>query len=80
MKNESSGITNNFPYWSISYAERFPMQKTKTKVIEGNCNPVWNDELTLTMKDPKAPIHIAMYDKDMFSNDDSMGMAEIDLW
>ncbi|PWA46687.1 calcium-dependent lipid-binding (CaLB domain) family protein [Artemisia annua] len=54
-------------------------QKTKTKVIKGNCNPVWNDELTLTMKDPKAPIHIAVYDKDKFSNDDSMGMAEIDV-
>ncbi|GJY44929.1 C2-domain ABA-related 7-like protein [Tanacetum coccineum] len=55
------------------------MQKTKTKVIKGNCNPVWNDELTLTMKDPKDPIHIAVYDKDKFSNDDSMGMAEIDV-
>ncbi|PWA95350.1 calcium-dependent lipid-binding (CaLB domain) family protein [Artemisia annua] len=54
-------------------------QKTKTKVIKGNCNPMWNDELTLTMKDPKAPIHIAVYDKDKFSNDDSMGMAEIDV-
>ncbi|GKE37094.1 C2-domain ABA-related 7-like protein [Tanacetum coccineum] len=55
------------------------MQKTKTKVIKGNCNPVWNDELTLTMKDLKDPIHIAVYDKDKFSNDDSMGMAEIDV-
>ena len=104
MKTESSEITNNFQDWSISYAELFPMQKTKTKVIKGNCNPVWNDELTLTMKDPKAPIHIvrtdifkiksiifsiywlpsfdvfqAVYDKDKFSNDDSMGMAEIDV-
>lgn len=34
------------------------VQKTKTKVVKGNCNPVWNDELTLTMRDPKAPIHI----------------------
>ncbi|XP_076941303.1 protein C2-DOMAIN ABA-RELATED 7-like [Bidens hawaiensis] len=54
-------------------------QRTKTKVIKGNCNPVWNDELTLTMKDTKAPIHIAVYDKDRFSNDDGMGVAEIDV-
>ncbi|KAK9063682.1 hypothetical protein SSX86_017553 [Deinandra increscens subsp. villosa] len=54
-------------------------QKTKTKVIKGNCNPVWNDELTLTMRDPKAPIHLAVFDKDRFSNDDSMGVAEIDV-
>ncbi|KAJ0677802.1 putative C2 domain-containing protein [Helianthus annuus] len=31
------------------------------------------------MRDPDAPIHIAVYDKDMFSNDDSMGEAEIDV-
>ncbi|KAI7744882.1 hypothetical protein M8C21_022605 [Ambrosia artemisiifolia] len=54
-------------------------QKTKTKVSKGNCNPVWNDELTLAMRDPEAPIHIAVYDKDTFSNDDSMGEAEIDI-
>ncbi|KAD2804203.1 hypothetical protein R6Q59_030292 [Mikania micrantha] len=54
-------------------------QKTKTKVIKGNCNPVWDDELTLTMRDPKAPIHIAVYDKDRFSNDDRMGVAYIDV-
>lgn len=54
-------------------------QKIKTKVIKRNCNPVWNDELTLTIRDPKAPIHIAVYDKDRFSNDDSMGVAEIDI-
>ncbi|MFS7959449.1 putative C2 domain-containing protein [Helianthus anomalus] len=53
--------------------------KIKTKVIKANCNPVWNEELTLTMKDAKAPIHIAVYDKDRFSNDDSMGVAEIDV-
>nr|GEU43931.1 retrovirus-related Pol polyprotein from transposon TNT 1-94 [Tanacetum cinerariifolium] len=43
-------------------------QKTKTKVIKGNCNPVWNDELTLTMKDPKDPIHIAVYDNNNLPN------------
>lgn len=54
-------------------------QKTKTVVIKGNCNPAWNDELTLTMRDPKTPVSIAVYDKDRFSNDDSMGVAEIDV-
>ncbi|XP_023750941.1 protein C2-DOMAIN ABA-RELATED 10 [Lactuca sativa] len=54
-------------------------QKTKTKVIKGNCNPIWDDELTLTMRDPKTPISIAVYDRDRFSNDDSMGVADIDV-
>ncbi|KAI3733837.1 hypothetical protein L6452_13294 [Arctium lappa] len=54
-------------------------QKTKSRVVKGNCNPEWNDELTLTLRDPKAPINIAVYDKDRFSNDDNMGVAEIDV-
>lgn len=54
-------------------------QKTKTRVVKGNCDPEWNDELTLTLRDPKAPINIAVYDKDKFSNDDNMGVAEIDV-
>ncbi|KAL4574391.1 hypothetical protein LXL04_021220 [Taraxacum kok-saghyz] len=54
-------------------------QKTKTRVIKGNCNPVWNDELTLTMRDPINPVSIAVYDRDRFSNDDSMGVADIDV-
>ncbi|XP_076902978.1 protein C2-DOMAIN ABA-RELATED 7-like [Bidens hawaiensis] len=54
-------------------------QKTKTKIIKGNCNPVWDDELTLTLKDPEARVHIAVYDKDMFGNDDIMGETEIDI-
>ncbi|MFS7993048.1 putative C2 domain-containing protein [Helianthus anomalus] len=54
-------------------------QKTKTKVTKASCNPEWNDELTLTMRDPDAPIHIVVYDQDMFSKDDSMGEAEIDV-
>ncbi|KAI3696273.1 hypothetical protein L1987_79285 [Smallanthus sonchifolius] len=53
--------------------------KTKTKVVKRSCNPVWNDELTLTIRDPEAPIHIAVYDKDSFSNDDNMGEADVDV-
>ena len=34
------------------------MQKTKTKVVKDNCNPVWGDDLTITIKDPKVPIKL----------------------
>ncbi|KVI05458.1 protein C2-DOMAIN ABA-RELATED 7-like [Cynara cardunculus var. scolymus] len=54
-------------------------QKTKTRVVKGNCNPEWDDELTLTLRDPNTPINIAVYDKDSFSNDDNMGVTEIDV-
>ncbi|OMO99735.1 C2 calcium-dependent membrane targeting [Corchorus olitorius] len=53
--------------------------KLKTRVVKNNCNPEWNDELTLTIKDPNAKIHLTVYDKDTFTVDDQMGNADIDI-
>ncbi|KAK7407499.1 hypothetical protein VNO78_09452 [Psophocarpus tetragonolobus] len=54
-------------------------QKLKTRVIKKNCNPVWNEELTFSVRDVKTPIHLMVFDKDTFSVDDKMGEAEIDF-
>ncbi|KAK1380613.1 putative ADP-ribosylation factor GTPase-activating protein AGD13 [Heracleum sosnowskyi] len=54
-------------------------QKLKTQVIHDNCNPVWNDELTLSVKDLNLPIKLTVYDKDTFSGDDKMGEAVVDI-
>ncbi|KAL4586719.1 hypothetical protein LXL04_011362 [Taraxacum kok-saghyz] len=54
-------------------------QKTKTKVVKDDCNPVWNDVLTLAIKDPKVPIQLTVYDKDTFSEDDNLGTANVDV-
>ncbi|PNY01910.1 putative ADP-ribosylation factor GTPase-activating protein [Trifolium pratense] len=55
------------------------MQKLKTKVVKKNLNPEWNDDLTLSISDPHTPIHLHVYDKDLFSMDDKMGDAEFDI-
>lgn len=34
------------------------MQKLKTRVVKDTCNPEWNDELTLSVIDPNAPINL----------------------
>ena len=34
------------------------MQKLKTSVIKNNCNPTWNEEMTLYVKDVKTPVHL----------------------
>lgn len=52
-------------------------QKVKTRVIKNNCNPEWNDELTLSIKDLNVPIILTVYDKDTFTEDDYMGDAGI---
>ncbi|KAK7305709.1 hypothetical protein VNO77_43619 [Canavalia gladiata] len=51
-------------------------QKVKTRVKKKNLNPVWNEDLTLSISDPHVPIHLQVYDKDTFSFDDKMGDAE----
>ncbi|XP_022724984.1 protein C2-DOMAIN ABA-RELATED 7-like [Durio zibethinus] len=63
------------PYVVITMGQ----QKLKTHVVKKNCNPEWNDELILSIKDPNVPINLAVYDKDMFTLDDQMGDAEIDI-
>ncbi|GER48780.1 calcium-dependent lipid-binding family protein [Striga asiatica] len=54
-------------------------QKVKTRVVRGNCNPNWNEELTIYIKDLNVPITLSVYDKDTFTVDDSMGKANIDI-
>ncbi|KAL2344723.1 hypothetical protein Fmac_006008 [Flemingia macrophylla] len=63
------------PYVFVTMAE----QVLKTGVVKDNCNPEWNEELTLYVKDVNIPIHLTVSDKDTFSADDNMGDAEIDL-
>lgn len=34
------------------------LQKLKTRVVKKNTNPVWNEELTLSVADPNLPIKV----------------------
>ncbi|XP_059649544.1 protein C2-DOMAIN ABA-RELATED 10-like [Cornus florida] len=63
------------PYVVITMAE----QRLKSKVVKKNCNPQWNEELTLSIKDPNVPIKLTVYDKDTFTGDDKMGEAMIEI-
>ncbi|KAI6677155.1 hypothetical protein NL676_037951 [Syzygium grande] len=63
------------PYVVVSMAH----QKLKTRAVKNNCNPEWNDDLTLSITDPNIPINLTVYDKDTFTVDDKMGEAKIDI-
>ncbi|CAN1297223.1 Protein C2-DOMAIN ABA-RELATED 7 [Linum perenne] len=54
-------------------------QKFKTKVVKNNCNPEWNEELTLSIRDTNFPILLTVYDKDTLTADDKMGEVNIDI-
>lgn len=54
-------------------------QKAQTSVIKSNLNPVWNEELKLSVPQPYGPLKLQVFDHDIISADDIMGEAEIDL-
>lgn len=54
-------------------------QKVQTTVVKSNLNPVWNEELMLSVPLEYGPVKLQVYDYDTFSADDIMGEAEIDI-
>ncbi|XP_059642559.1 protein C2-DOMAIN ABA-RELATED 4-like [Cornus florida] len=67
--------TSSDPYVVV----RMGKQKLKTRVVNKDINPEWNEDLTLSIADPNLPIKLSVYDKDTFTLDDKMGDAEIDI-
>nr|GMC90562.1 probable ADP-ribosylation factor GTPase-activating protein AGD11 [Ipomoea batatas] len=54
-------------------------QSVKTRVIKNNLNPVWNEQLMLSIPENVPPLKVHVFDKDTFTTDDFMGEAEIDI-
>ncbi|GAV67245.1 C2 domain-containing protein/ArfGap domain-containing protein [Cephalotus follicularis] len=54
-------------------------QTVQTAVVKSNLNPVWNQELMLSVPQNFGPIKLQVFDYDTFSADDIMGEAEIDI-
>ncbi|KAF4399484.1 hypothetical protein G4B88_022567 [Cannabis sativa] len=54
-------------------------QTAKTKVINSCLNPVWNEELTFSLKEPNGVLNLEVFDKDLLKTDDKMGHAQLSL-
>ncbi|KAL1328864.1 hypothetical protein HN51_060932 [Arachis hypogaea] len=54
-------------------------QTVKTNVIKSNLNPVWNQVLILSVPEAFGPLDLKVFDHDLFSADDIMGEAQVDL-
>ncbi|XP_024528246.1 ADP-ribosylation factor GTPase-activating protein AGD12 isoform X1 [Selaginella moellendorffii] len=55
-------------------------QTAKTKVVNSNLNPVWDEEIMLSVPSgPPVPLKLQVFDYDKFSADDIMGEVEVDL-
>lgn len=68
-------MSSSDPYVVLTLGQ----QKAQTSVINGNLNPVWNEELKLSVPQQYGPLKLQVFDHDMVSKDDLMGEAEIDL-
>uniref|UniRef100_A0A7N1A092 C2 domain-containing protein n=1 Tax=Kalanchoe fedtschenkoi TaxID=63787 RepID=A0A7N1A092_KALFE len=53
--------------------------KVQTTVKKSDLNPVWNEELMLSVPDEYGSVKLSVYDEDTFSAHDIMGEAEIDI-
>ncbi|KAJ9140872.1 hypothetical protein P3X46_031464 [Hevea brasiliensis] len=54
-------------------------QTVQTTVVRSNLNPVWNEELMLSVPQDFGPVKLEVFDHDTFSADDIMGEAELDI-
>ncbi|CAN6203980.1 unnamed protein product, partial [Urochloa humidicola] len=68
-------FTSSDPYVIVRAADT----TAKTKVINSCLNPVWNEEMTFSMKEPVGVIKFEVFDWDRFKYDDKMGHAFLDL-
>ncbi|KAL6600604.1 hypothetical protein ACP70R_045404 [Stipagrostis hirtigluma subsp. patula] len=68
-------FTSSDPYVVVRLADA----TAKTKVINSCLNPVWNEEMTFSMKEPVGVIKFEVFDWDRFKYDDKMGHAFLDL-
>ncbi|CAA7054613.1 unnamed protein product [Microthlaspi erraticum] len=54
-------------------------QTAQSTVMKSNLNPVWNEELMLSVPHNYGSVKLQVFDYDTFSADDIMGEAEIDI-
>lgn len=63
------------PYVIVKLGDK----RAKTKVINSCLNPVWNEELSFSLKEPVEVLNLEVFDKDHFKADDKMGKAYLSL-
>ncbi|KAL0737963.1 hypothetical protein Bca4012_014173 [Brassica carinata] len=63
------------PYVKLTLGQ----QTAQSTVKKSNLNPVWNEELMLSVPHDYGSVKLQVFDYDTFSADDIMGEAEIDI-
>ncbi|KND94987.1 Uncharacterized protein PYUK71.03c [Tolypocladium ophioglossoides CBS 100239] len=77
LKNTDNFAGTIDPYASISFSRRQELARTKT--IEDNANPRWNETHYLIMTSFNDSLDVQVFDKNEFRNDKELGVASFRL-
>ena len=77
--NKMDNVGESDPYMTFSL-KNHPESKVKTQVVSNQCNPVWNEDLTLNVPDIKNDtLLVNLYDEDLKNDDRMMNEQSIPL-
>lgn len=77
LKNPDKFSGTPDPYATVSIDNREVLSKTKT--IEGNANPRWNETVSIILTSLREPLTIGVFDYNEFRKDKELGTATFDL-
>ena len=77
LKNPDKFSGTPDPYATVSLNNREVLSKTKT--IESNANPRWNETVSIILTSLREPLTIGVFDYNEFRKDKELGIATFDL-
>jgi Ca2+-dependent lipid-binding protein len=77
LKNPDKFSGTPDPYATVSINNRDVLSKTKT--VEGNANPRWNETVNVILTSLREPLTIGIYDYNEFRKDKELGIATFNL-
>ncbi|CAL9050029.1 ADP-ribosylation factor GTPase-activating protein AGD12-like [Musa acuminata AAA Group] len=68
-------VLSSDPYVVLTLGQ----QRAQTAVIKSDLNPVWNEELKLSVPQNYGALKVQVFDRDVLSSNDIMGEADVNL-
>lgn len=68
-------VGSSDPYVVISNG----YDEIRSKTVYDNLNPVWNEELKVSVEDKSKPLLLKVFDEDTVKSDDFLGSCDVDL-
>eukprot|EP01123_Difflugia_compressa_P001895 TRINITY_DN123_c1_g1_i1.p1 TRINITY_DN123_c1_g1~~TRINITY_DN123_c1_g1_i1.p1 ORF type:complete len:670 (-),score=159.35 TRINITY_DN123_c1_g1_i1:230-2239(-) len=78
---DTFGFSDPYVHIKATSAEQRPLLDIKTKIIEDNLNPIWNERFSVIMDEATAGVKLELevFDQDNVGNDEPLGFVELDV-